>query len=45
MTNRMTNEQFKIVLEMIIRIIEKSETKEEAVKEIRELIETKKPAE
>ena len=29
---------------MIIRIIEKSETKEEAVKEIRELIE-KKPAE
>lgn len=34
----MTNEQFKTVLEMIIKIIEKSETKEEAVKEIRALL-------
>lgn len=36
--NGMTNEQFKTVLEMIIKIIEKSETKEEAVKEIRALL-------
>ncbi|MEB3428885.1 hypothetical protein VLK81_09555 [Citroniella saccharovorans] len=35
----MTNEQFKIVLEMILAIIEKSETKEEAVNEIKKLIE------
>lgn len=34
----MTNEQFRTVLEMIIEIIEKSETKEEAVKEIRALL-------
>ena len=34
----MTNEQFRTVLEMIIKIIEKSETKEEAVKEIRALL-------
>lgn len=39
----MTNEQFKTALEMIIKIIKKAETKEEAVKEIRELIK-KKPA-
>lgn len=36
--NGMTNEQFRTVLEMIIKIIEKSETKEEAVKEIRALL-------
>lgn len=40
----MTNEQFKTVLEMIIKIVEKAETKDEAVKEIRELVE-KKPTE
>lgn len=34
----MTNEQFGTVLEMVIKIIEKSETKEEAVKEIRALL-------
>ena len=37
----MTNEQFRTVLEMIIKIIEKSETKEEAVKEIRALLNNK----
>lgn len=42
MANGMTNEQFKIVLEMIIKIIEKSETKEEAIEEIKKL--TKNPA-
>ena len=31
----MTNEQFKIVLEMIVSIIEKSETKEQAIEEIK----------
>ncbi|VFB17178.1 Uncharacterised protein [Urinicoccus massiliensis] len=40
----MTNEQFKTVLEMIIKIVEKAETKDEAVQEIRELVE-KKPTE
>ena len=42
MANGMTNEQFKIVLEMIVKIIEKSETKEEAIEEIKKL--TKNPA-
>ena len=41
MANRITNEQFKIVLEMIVKIIEESKTKEEAIKEIEKL--TKKP--
>ena len=40
----LTNEQFKTVLEMIIKIIEKAETKEEAVREIKDLVE-KKPTE
>lgn len=34
----MTNEQFRTVLEMIVKIIEKSETKEEAIKEIKALL-------
>lgn len=33
----MTNEQFKKVLEMIILILEKSKTKEEAIEEIKKL--------
>lgn len=42
MANGMTNEQFKIVLEMIVKIIEKAKTKEEAIEEIKKL--TKNPA-
>ena len=34
----MTNEQFKIALEMIIKIIEKSKDKEDAIKQIKELL-------
>jgi hypothetical protein len=34
----MTNEQFKIVLKMIIEIIKTSETKEEMIKKIEDLI-------
>lgn len=34
--DEMTNEQFEAVLEMIITIIENSETKEEAIAKIRE---------
>ena len=34
----MTNEQFRIVLEMIITIIEQSDSKEEAAKKIRALL-------
>ncbi len=41
MANGMTNEQFQIVLQMIIKIVEKSKTKEEAIEEIKKL--TKKP--
>jgi len=38
MENGMTDTQFKTVLKMIITIIEKAETKEEAVKEIKALL-------
>jgi|UPI00061D5103 hypothetical protein len=34
----MTNEQFKIVLKMIIEIIKNSETKEEMIKKIEDLM-------
>lgn len=37
--NGMTNEQFKKVLKMIILILEKSESKEEAIEEIKKLAE------
>ena len=35
---KMTNEQFQIVLKMIIEIIKKSKDKEEAIEEIKKLI-------
>lgn len=38
MENEMTNEQFKIALEMIITIIEGSESKDEAVEKIKALL-------
>ena len=34
----MTNEQFKIVLNMIIQIIKDSDTKEEAIKKVEALV-------
>lgn len=34
----MTNEQFKIVLKMIIQIIKDSDTKEEAIKKVEALV-------
>lgn len=37
MEEGMTNEQYKIQLEMIAKIVERSETLEEAAKQIREL--------
>ena len=38
MTDRMTNEQFNKVLKMIIQIIKDSETKEEAIKKIEDIL-------
>lgn len=38
MENGMTNEQFKIALKMIITIIEGSESKDDAVKKIKALL-------
>ena len=40
----MTNQQYDSLIEMIAKLVEKSETKEQAVKEIREL-KTEKPSE
>lgn len=37
MANGMTNEQFQIFLDMIIKILESSETKEEAIEKIKDL--------
>jgi hypothetical protein len=38
MSNGMTNQQFEKVLKMIIQIIKDSETKEEAIKKIENLL-------
>lgn len=38
MTDRMTNEQFNKVLKMIIQIIKDSDTKEEAIKKIEDIL-------
>lgn len=38
MKNGMTNRQFETILKMIITIIEDSETKEDAVKKIKDLL-------
>lgn len=38
MSNGMTNQQFEKVLKMIIQIIKDSETKEEAIKKIEDLL-------
>lgn len=38
---KMTNEQFKIVLEMIIKLIEESKDTKEAAEKIKELLENK----
>lgn len=37
----MTNEQFKIVLEMIIKLIEESKDTKEAAEKIKELLDNK----
>lgn len=38
MENDMTNEQFKFIINLIIQIIEDSDSKEEAIKKIKALI-------